>query len=73
MAARGGAPVGASRVGVGHASYEECDELGHDRGAARRRPCARSRELDEQGYVPDRIVLDGNHDYLRMPAQASPP
>ena len=25
-------------------------------------------QLDAQGYVPDRIVLDGNHDYLRIRA-----
>ena len=28
-------------------------------------------QLDAQGYVPDRIVLDGNHDYLRMPAEVT--
>ena len=54
----------AVAVGVGHASHEECDELGHDRRAARRRRMRALAQLDAQGYVPDRIVLDGNHDYL---------
>ena len=29
-------------------------------------------QLDAQGYAPDRIVLDGNHDYLRL-GRGSPP
>ena len=63
--------AGPSRVGVGHASHEECDELGMTAAlrAAGHRALA---QLDEQGYVPDRIVLDGNHDYLRL-GRASPP
>ena len=28
-------------------------------------------ELDAQGFTPDRIVLDGNHDYLRMPGKVT--
>jgi ribonuclease HII len=56
----------AVAVGVGHASYHECDELGMT--AALRAAAMRAlAELDAQGYVPDRIVLDGNHDYLGMP------
>jgi len=56
----------AVAVGVGHASYLECDELGMT--AALRAAAMRAlAELDAQGYVPDRIVLDGNHDYLGMP------
>jgi ribonuclease HII len=56
----------AVAVGVGHASFRECDELGMT--AALRAAAMRAlAELDAQGYVPDRIVLDGNHDYLGMP------
>jgi ribonuclease HII len=56
----------AVAVGVGHASYHECDELGMT--AALRTAALRAlAELDAQGYVPDRIILDGNHDYLAMP------
>ena len=55
----------AVAVGVGHASHEECDELGMT--AALRAAALRAlAELDAQGYTSDRIVLDGNHDYLRM-------
>ncbi len=36
----------------------------HDRSAAPRRAAARSCELAAQGFEPDRIVLDGKHDYL---------
>ncbi|MET0628336.1 MAG: ribonuclease HII [Acidimicrobiia bacterium] len=56
----------AAAVGIGHASHEECDELGMT--AALRTAALRAlAELEAQGVVPDRIVLDGNHDYLRMP------
>jgi ribonuclease HII len=54
----------AVAIGVGHASYEECDALGMTialRTAANRALT----ELAEQGYEPDRIILDGKHDYLR--------
>ncbi len=55
----------AVAVGVGHASHDECDEQGMT--AALRTAALRAlAELDAQGYTPDRIVLDGNHDYLRM-------
>ena len=55
----------AVAVGVGHASHVECDELGMT--AALRTAALRAlAELDAQGFTPDRIVLDGNHDYLRM-------
>ena len=56
----------ARGIGVGHASHEECDELGMTealRRAAGRALC----ELSAQGFEPDRIVLDGKHDYLAMP------
>ena len=39
----------------------------HDRGAAARRAAARSSSSPTQGFEPDRIVLDGKHDYLAMP------
>ena len=56
----------ARGIGVGHASHTECDELGMTealRRAAGRALC----ELAAQGFEPDRIVLDGKHDYLGMP------
>ena len=56
----------ARGIGVGHASHTECDELGMTealRRAATRALC----ELAGQGFEPDRIVLDGKHDYLAMP------
>jgi ribonuclease HII len=57
----------ARGVGVGHASHSECDLLGMTEAlrvaAMRALGCLR-----EQGYRPDRIVLDGNHDYLGMPS-----
>jgi ribonuclease HII len=55
----------AVAIGVGHASAEECDELGMTAAlrAAGHRALA---ELDAQGYVPDRVVLDGNYDYLGL-------
>jgi len=70
--ARGRAAVAvqawAVAVGVGHASHEECDELGMT--AALRTAALRAlAQLDAQGVVPDRIVLDGNHDYLGFGTQ----
>jgi len=56
--------------GVGHASHEECDELGMTE-ALRVAAMRALAELDEQGFVPDRIVLDGNHDYLKMPSKVT--
>ena len=56
----------AVAIGVGHASHRECDDLGMT--AALRAAGNRALdELGEQGFVPDRIVLDGKHDYLGMP------
>jgi ribonuclease HII len=56
----------ARAIGVGHASPEECDLLGMTE--AQRRAAQRAlAQLAEQGFVPDRIVLDGKHDYLGMP------
>ena len=55
----------AVAVGIGHASHEECDELGMT--AALRAAAMRAlAQLEAQGYVPDRIVLDGKHDYLGL-------
>jgi ribonuclease HII len=56
----------ARAIGVGHASPAECDLLGMTE--AQRRAAHRALEqLAAQGFVPDRIVLDGKHDYLGMP------
>jgi ribonuclease HII len=56
----------ARAIGVGHASHEECDLVGMTE--AQRRAAGRALEqLAEQGFTPDRIVLDGKHDYLAMP------
>lgn len=55
----------ARAVGIGHASHDECDAFGM---TAALRVAAR-RALDElaaQGVEPDRIVLDGSHDYLGL-------
>lgn len=48
--------------GVGHASHRECDELGMT--AALR--LAGERALGALGPEPDRVILDGNHDYLGL-------
>jgi ribonuclease HII len=53
----------ARAVAVGHASYEECDAYGMTlalRMAAERALA----QLAEAGFEPDRIVLDGKHDYI---------
>lgn len=53
---------------VGHASAQECDELGMT--AALRLAAGRAlRHLEAGGLRPDRIILDGNHDYLRLPGR----
>jgi ribonuclease HII len=55
----------ARGVGVGHATHVECDAFGMTealRMAARRA----LDELEDAGFVPDRIVLDGKHDYLDL-------
>jgi ribonuclease HII len=61
-----GAVLGwACAVGVGHATAAECDELGMTAAlrAAGRRALA---QLADLGFEPDRVILDGNHDYLRL-------
>ena len=60
----------AVAVGVGHASHEECDELGMT-AALRTAGCRALAQLAMQGYEPDRVILDGNHDYLRMGARVT--
>ncbi len=60
----------ARAYAIGHASHEECDELGMT--AALRTAGLRALEqLAAQGFVPDRVILDGNHDYLRMGARVT--
>jgi ribonuclease HII len=56
----------ARGIGVGHASHTECDELGMTE-ALRRAANRALALLAAQGFEPDRIVLDGKHDYLGMP------
>ena len=46
--------------GVGHATFEECDELGMS--AAQR--LAADRALDDLGVRPDRVLLDGKWDFV---------
>jgi ribonuclease HII len=58
----------ALAAAVGHASPAECDELGMT--AALRLAAERALTgLEQAGCVPDRIILDGNHDYLGRPEQ----
>jgi ribonuclease HII len=60
----------AVAIGVGHASHEECDAFGMT--AALRMAGHRALEqLEAQGFVPDRVILDGNHDYLRLGARCT--
>jgi ribonuclease HII len=55
----------ARAIGIGHASHDECDMLGMT--AALRTAGERALAmLSAQGYEPDRVILDGNHDYLRL-------
>ena len=56
----------ARGIGIGHASHTECDELGMTE-ALRRAANRALAILAAQGFEPDRIVLDGKHDYLGMP------
>lgn len=60
----------ACAIGIGHASAHECDELGMTAAlrTAGRRALA---ELAAQGYEPDRVILDGNHDYLNLGARVT--
>lgn len=60
----------AVAIGVGHASHVECDELGMTAAlrAAAHRALA---QLAAQGFEPDRVILDGNHDYLGLGARVT--
>ncbi len=55
----------ARAFAIGHASHTECDELGMT-AALRTAGLRALAGLADQGFEPDRIILDGNHDYLRM-------
>ena len=57
----------APSSGVGHASPAEIDEFGII--AALR--LAGHRAIAQLSVLPDRILLDGNHDYLTVPDQAT--
>ena len=60
----------APAIGIGHASHEECDTLGMT--AALRTAGRRALgQLADQGFEPDRVILDGNHDYLRLGARVT--
>ena len=55
----------AQAIGVGHASHDECDELGMT-AALRTAGLRALAQLAAQGYEPDRVILDGNHNYLGL-------
>src|SRR4051812_20472370 len=46
--------------GVGHASAAECDEL----GMSRAQKLAAARALDGLGLIADKVVVDGNWDFV---------
>jgi ribonuclease HII len=52
----------ALAAAVGHASPQECDELGMTAALG----LAGHRALDALGVSADRVLLDGNHDYLGL-------
>jgi len=60
----------ARAYAIGHASPQECDELGMTAAlrTAGRRALA---QLAARGLEPDRVILDGNHDYLRLGARVT--
>ena len=60
----------AVAYGIGHASHEECDTLGMTAAlrAAGKRALG---QLADQGFEPDRVILDGNHDYLQLGARCT--
>src|SRR5680860_325911 len=55
----------AVAIGIGHADHDECDGLGMT-AALRQAGLRALAQLEDQGYAPDRVILDGNHDYLRL-------
>jgi ribonuclease HII len=54
----------ARAYGIGHATHDECDLLGMTE-ALRIAAMRALEQLAQRGYEPDRIVLDGKHDYLK--------
>ena len=60
----------APAIGIGHASHEECDTLGMT-AALRTAGWRALGQLADQGFEPDRVILDGNHDYLRLGARVT--
>ncbi len=55
----------ARAYGVGHASHNECDELGMT--AALRLAAERAlAQIVQAGFAIDRIILDGKHNYLGL-------
>jgi ribonuclease HII len=46
--------------GIGHASHEECDEL----GMSEAQRLAAQRALGDLGVEPDRVLVDGNWDFI---------
>ena len=60
----------ARAIGVGHASHRECDELGMT--LALRRAAERAlAQIESVGFVADRVILDGKHDYLGLGARCT--
>ncbi len=55
----------AQAIGVGHASASECDEWGMTE-ALRIAAMRALAEIEEQGLIVDRIILDGSHNYLGL-------
>ena len=47
---------------VGHASYEECDEL----GMAAAQKLAAKRAIEGLGVAPDAVLIDGNWDFVGL-------
>jgi len=45
---------------VGHASHEECDDL----GMSEAQRLAARRAMDQLGVAPDRVLVDGNWDFV---------
>jgi ribonuclease HII len=60
----------AHAIVIGHASYDECDTLGMT-AALRAAGWRALGQLADQGFEPDRVILDGNHDYLRLGARCT--
>jgi ribonuclease HII len=60
----------ARAFGVGHASHDECDLLGMTE-ALRRAAQRALAQLGDQGFQPDRIVLDGSTTIWRCPASSA--